>query len=76
MINIGRDLDTPDIREPLHQINVDFPHEIGHMVAAYGAIVEGKIVFTATEEIEGFRSFPLKKRITCIIMSICQIKYI
>ncbi|XP_048774945.2 uncharacterized protein LOC125679619 [Ostrea edulis] len=37
----GRDLDTPDIREPLHQINVDFPHEIGHMVAAYGAIIEG-----------------------------------
>ncbi|XP_056013188.1 uncharacterized protein LOC125679618 isoform X3 [Ostrea edulis] len=37
----GRDLDTPDVREPLRQINVDFPHEIGHMVAAYGAIVEG-----------------------------------
>ncbi|XP_062606883.1 xaa-Pro aminopeptidase 1-like [Saccostrea cucullata] len=37
----GRDLDTKAVREPLHEIGVDFPHEIGHMVAAYGAIVEG-----------------------------------
>ncbi|XP_061185017.1 xaa-Pro aminopeptidase ApepP-like [Saccostrea echinata] len=37
----GRDLDTREMREPLQEIGVDFPHEIGHMVAAYGAIVEG-----------------------------------
>jgi hypothetical protein len=51
---IGRDLDTPDVREPLRQVNVDFPHEIGHMVAAYGTILEGKLVCTDIKQIVPF----------------------
>ncbi|XP_078325608.1 xaa-Pro aminopeptidase ApepP-like [Crassostrea virginica] len=37
----GRDLESDEIRAPLREIGVDFPHEIGHMVAAHGSIVEG-----------------------------------
>lgn len=40
----GRDLDSDDVREPLREIGVHFPHEIGHMLAAHGAIVEGKSI--------------------------------
>ncbi|XP_062586823.1 xaa-Pro aminopeptidase 2-like [Saccostrea cucullata] len=37
----GRDLDTADVRKPLRDVGVDFPHEIGHMIAVYGSIIEG-----------------------------------
>lgn len=37
----GRDLDSEDVRAPLREIGIDFPHEIGHMVAAHGVILEG-----------------------------------
>lgn len=45
---VGRDLDSEDVRTPLREIGIDFPHEIGHMVAAHGAIVEGKNHFVIT----------------------------
>lgn len=37
-------MDSDDVREPLREIGVHFPHEIGHMLAAHGAIVEGKSI--------------------------------
>ena len=43
MFETGRNLDSYDVRQPLREIGVHFPHEIGHMIAAHGAIVEGLI---------------------------------
>lgn len=46
----GRDLDSDDVREPLREIGVHFPHEIGHMLAAHGAIVEGPALISNITE--------------------------
>lgn len=54
----GQNLDSDDVREPLREIGVYFPHEIGHMLAAHGAIVEGKPIsfscrFAKWDKLEG-----------------------
>uniref|UniRef100_K1RPT8 Xaa-Pro aminopeptidase 2 n=1 Tax=Magallana gigas TaxID=29159 RepID=K1RPT8_MAGGI len=46
----GRDLDSDEVREPLREIGVHFPHEIGHMLAAHGAIVEGPALISNITE--------------------------
>ena len=43
MFETGRNLDSYDVRQPLREIGVHFPHEIGHMIATHGAIVEGNL---------------------------------